>query len=163
MDIITTLTWRQKVRSHDVEGIRELTAKTQVFSEEEIGVAGELIECNLQKGDVSGYHFLFAEYDNHTIGYSCFGPIPFTHKRFDLYWIAVDPHFQHQGVGKNVLSRTEQYIRDVGGLHIYTETSSRVEYVKTRDFYHRNGYRQMAEFSNFYRDGDDKLVYCKYL
>ena len=41
------------------------------------------------------------------------------------------------------------------------ETSSQESYAPTLNFYKRNGYRIEACIHNFYRPGDDKLVFAK--
>ncbi len=41
------------------------------------------------------------------------------------------------------------------------ETSSQATYARTVDFYRRNGYAQEARVRNFYRVGDDKLIFLK--
>ena len=83
--------FREEVTPEDRQTIGRLVRATRFFSEEEIGIAVELVEERLAKGDASGYFFLFAEEGNRLIGYACFGPIPGTVHSFDLYWIAVDP------------------------------------------------------------------------
>lgn len=158
------ITWRQTVQHSDIQNVCKLAANTHVFSTEEIKVAGELVEECLQKGeDISGYSFLFVEEAGHLIGYTCFGIIPFTDHRYDLYWIAVDPQRQQKGLGKELLKRTEQIITQRGGQNVYAETSSRAVYLPTRNFYCRNDYQEIAVLPNFYSDGDSKVIYYKYL
>ena len=41
----------------------------------------------LQLGEKSHYHFLLAEKGGTLAGYTCFGRIPLTAERYDLYWI----------------------------------------------------------------------------
>lgn len=160
---MTDLAWRSAVQREDILAIRKLADSTQVFSTEEVAVAGELVEEKLMQGEKCSYHFLFAEKDNQIIAYSCFGLIPFTQKRVDLYWIAVNPIFQKQGLGQQVLRRSEEAILVLGGRRVYLETSSRAIYEPTRRFYHRNGYLEISELKDFYSDGDNKVIYCKEL
>jgi hypothetical protein len=46
---------------------------------------------------------------------------------------------------------------------ILIETSSQESYGATVRFYKHNGYHQAARIKNFYRIGDDKLVFQKEL
>jgi|SRR5579885_2706034 GNAT superfamily N-acetyltransferase len=160
---IVKLHWRHEVCQADIAGIRQLTAGTGVFSAEEIQVAGELVESRLQHGESSGYYFLLATSDDRIIAYTCYGNIPFTDRRYDLYWIAVDRDFQKHGLGRDVLKRTEQLIQAAGGLRVYAETSGRAQYASTHQFYERNGYQKIAELDDFYKSGDSKIIYCKFL
>jgi GNAT superfamily N-acetyltransferase len=159
--MLNKIHWRQEVWPNDVGQVRHLVESVNVFSAEEVQVAGELVESCFKQGEASGYSFLFADYENQLIAYACFGSIPFTDKRYDLYWIAVSPAYQRWGLGKAVLQRSEQIVRGLGGIHLYTETSGRADYQATRDFYGRNGYERIAEMANFYREGESKVVYCK--
>ena len=43
------------------------------------------------------------------------------------------------------------------------ETSSKDKYAPTRHFYQRLGYVENARIRDFYRLGDDLLIYGKYL
>src|SRR5262245_29936796 len=108
--------WRHAVQFSDIVSVRQLTASTGVFSAEEIQVAGELVESRLQQGESSGYHFLFAIHHGQLIAYTCYGMIPLTDKRYDLYWMVVDKDFQKLGLGREILMRTEQWIQAAGGL-----------------------------------------------
>jgi len=155
--------YREEVFPSDVATVRALTSATGFFSQEEISVAVELVEERLAKGLRSGYHFFFAEHGGKVLGYTCFGPIPCTLSSFDIYWIAVLPAMQSKGVGRELLKRTEQKIKDLGGTRIYVETSARAQYQPTLRFYQRQGYSQEALLKDFYGPGDHKAVYLKIL
>jgi ribosomal protein S18 acetylase RimI-like enzyme len=43
------------------------------------------------------------------------------------------------------------------------ETSSSEDYNGTRDFYLRLGYKEAARIKDYYKDGEDKVVYEKRL
>jgi acetoin utilization deacetylase AcuC-like enzyme/ribosomal protein S18 acetylase RimI-like enzyme len=157
------LSFRRQVTREDVERIGNMVAITGFFSPDEVGVARELVEDRLTKGDASGYFFLLAEHYGRLIGYSCFGPIPCTRSSFDLYWIAVHPEFQGRGLGRRLIRETEKKIREQGGERIYIDTSERAQYAATRAFYERCGYRVESILSDFYAPGDGKVLYCKKL
>lgn len=156
-----TISWRENFTMEDIERVRELTRKAKVFSPEEIQVAGELMESYLQEGHASGYHFLFAEEQQKLLAYTCYGPIPLTHLRFDLYWIVVHPKVQQKGLGRLILQVTEYKVREFGARQLYAETSGRNDYIKANFFYQRNGFSKAAEIKDFYRDGDPKVIYKK--
>lgn len=160
---MTKILLRSSVQSNDIIQVKNLVANTGFFSAEEILVAGELVEEKLLKGENCSYQFLFAETADGIVGYTCFGLIPFTDRRFDLYWIAVDPTLQKQGIGKMLLQNTETLIVQQDGVTIYAETSGRLEYLPTRNFYVGNGYQSVAELLDFYRTGDNKVIFCKNL
>ena len=152
---------RDTVRPSDRDAIRVIVSSTTFFNAEEIDVAIELIEERLDRGEVSGYHFLFADTHDRTVGYSCYGPIAGTTASFDLYWIAVHNDYRGQGVGKMLLDASEEAIRRTGGQRIYAETSSRAQYLPTRGFYQACGYELEAVLQDFYAPGDSKCIFVK--
>jgi len=154
---------RRDVTARDAEAVEALVRDTGFFTPEEIGVARELVEETVQRGTASGYAFVCADMGEDLAGYACFGEIPATEGRFDLYWIAVSPRWQRHGIGSRLLTAAEGAIAEAGGRAIYIETSSKPGYEPTRRFYLAAGYRLEAQLANFYRDGDDKLIYVKWL
>ena len=138
-----------------------MVAATDFFRLDEIDVAVELVDTRLEKGVSSGYEFIFAEQQNHLIAYACYGPIACSVGSFDLYWIVVDPACQGRGLGRRLLQEVEQRICQTGGRHIYIETSGQPKYEPTRGFYERCGYEIAAVLTDFYDNGDDKLIWCK--
>ncbi len=155
--------WREQVTETDADKVRDLTAASGVFSAEEASIAEELVHARLQAGVESSYRFLFAERGERLDGYACFGPIPGTDRRFDLYWIVVHPTRQHAGLGRELLRRTEAIALAAGATHLFVDTSGRPAYTPARTFYRRNGYRKVAELPDFFHDGDAKVIFAKRL
>lgn len=157
------LNFREEPLPTDPAGIREIVESSGFFHTAEIEVACELVLERLSKGIASGYHFLFAEERGRVVGYTCFGPIPCTQKSYDLYWIAVHNARRGEGVGRDLLTRTERIIMGMGGARIYVETSSRDLYQPTNAFYRASGYRIETTLMDFYAPGDGKVIFLKIL
>jgi ribosomal protein S18 acetylase RimI-like enzyme len=147
--------------ARDIDGLRKLVSALDVFYPEERAVALELLEERMLRGADSGYFFVFADVGGDVIGYAAWGPVPLTRASFDLYWIAVHPDYQRLGVGRALLALTEKAVAERGGGRLYIETSSREEYRRTRSFYVRADYREVARLEHFYAENDAKVVYCK--
>ena len=96
-------------------------------------------------------------------GYACYGPVPLTQGVYDLYWIVVDPSSQGKGLGRRLIEYVENDVMNRGGRMILIETSSQETYEATVRFYEGSGYHLAARIRNFYRIGDDKLVFQKEL
>jgi GNAT superfamily N-acetyltransferase len=158
-----TLALRRELVPDDPKNVACLVAATGFFSATEVAIAAELVTEGLARGTASGYEFLLAEDGGQLLGYTCFGPIAGTRASFDLYWIVVDPRRQNQGIGRELLARTEALIAQAGGQRVYIETSSREQYAPTRAFYARCGYRAEAVLEDFYAPGDGKAIYVKAL
>ena len=130
---------------------RSLTA-TGLFRVGEIDVAVELVQARLDKGAASGYEFVFAEQKGR--GASAISALAKTRSRvssFDVYWIAVEPSKQGQGIGQLLLEEAERQIAAAGGTRIYIETSHRADYQATRGFYERCGYHAGRRARRFLR------------
>ena len=155
------ITWRYEVTPADVEAIREVTASTDYFYDEETAVSVELVEERLAKGAASGYEFVLAECDGRLIGYTTFGAIPCTKSSFDWYWLAVRPELQGFGIGKQLLQQVETRAHDMGGTRLYCETSGRPKYASTRVFYEHMGFTLCEVLDDYYAPGDGRATYTK--
>jgi ribosomal protein S18 acetylase RimI-like enzyme len=153
--------YRTRPAAADAPALRRLVAATGVFYRQERAVALELLETRLVTGPKSGYSFVFAERGGDLLGYAAWGQAPLTQRTFDLYWIAVAPAAQGQGLGQVLLKLVERAVAARGGGNLYIETSSRQAYVRTRRFYREAGYRQVARLRDFYAPGDHKVMFCK--
>ena len=153
------MSWSRKIQKR----IGRLVEITGFFNTAEMGVAQELVNERLTKGDASGYFFVMAEHYGRLVAYTCYGPIAGSANSFDLYWIAVHPDFQRRGMGRRLIKETERLIHKAGGRRIYVETSQRAEYASTRIFYENSGYRLEAVLADFYAPGDGKAIYSKIL
>ena len=157
------LTFRTTPHVTDIEKIRDIVKSTGFFYDHEVDVAVELIEERLHKGPKSGYHFVFAEVDGITAGYSCYGHISTTKSSHDLYWIVAHNDFRGKGIGKKLMAETYKEVKAMGGTALYAETSGREHYKPTQQFYDSLNFKLEATLKDFYDEGDDKLVYVKKL
>jgi D-alanine-D-alanine ligase len=154
---------RSTVRPEDTQRVGRLVDITGFFNADEVEVAMELVDTYLNIGEASGYRFIFAEKEGRLAGYTCYGPIACTATSYDLYWIAVHPDFQGGGLGRILLTATEQKTREAGGTRMYAETSQRAQYESTRSFYEHNGFQIASVLEDFYAPGDGRATYCKVL
>ncbi len=156
---VTTL--RNTVERADVQRVRAIAESTGFFYSEEVDTAVELVEDRLAKGLRCGYHFLFAEEDGRTVGFTSYGSIACTRTSFDLYWIVVAGDYRGRGLGSRLLAESERAINALGGTRVYIETSMRDLYEPTRGFYVARGYASVAVLDDFYAPGDAKVIYMK--
>jgi len=154
--------FRDVVRQEDRRDVRGIVASTGFFSAEEIDVAEELVCEHLQKGEASGYLFVFAESPaGEVLGYACYGPVPCTARTFDLYWIAAHAAARGRGLGKALMREVERRLRESGGGKLIAETSSREQYAPTQGFYRACGFREEARIADYYAPGEDILYFTK--
>ncbi len=156
----------RKLKRRDRDRIGALVISSGKFNDVEIDIAMELVDEALAKEEKSGYMFavLADEKDPASIhGYACYGPVPLTQGTWDLYWIVIDRAAQKKGLGRRLLEHVERDVVKREGRMLLIETSSQESYTPTVRFYERRGYRLEARVRNFYRTGDDKLIFRKEL
>lgn len=152
----------RELERRDVEPLRKILQATNVFREEEIDVALELMETTL--GQTEDYIQRAVVDDAENVqGYYCVGPTPMTQSTFDLYWIAVNPGLHGKGFGHQLLIDCEQKVCSMDGKLIVVETSSLPKYDATRKFYRRHDYLEAARIRDYYSPGDDLMIYTKHL
>ncbi len=151
------------VKKSDIPRIREIVLSSGNFTGEEVETAIELAEEAVGRGESSGYIAVALEAEGRMKGYVCYGPTPLTDGVYDLYWIAVDSLSEGKGYGRALLQFVEEDVRNRGGRMLLIETSSQDKYAHTIRFYERAQYTLAARIRNFYRIGDDKLIYLKEL
>ena len=95
-------------------------------------------------------------------GYACFGPTPMTEAAFDLYWLVggaaraaaasaprcPPPSSKSSGSAAPARARRDVSLEGQGGA---------------RRFYEKTGFRLAGAIANFYKEGDDLLVFAKVL
>lgn len=154
---------RGELREEDRSELRALAAGTDFFNAGELDVVSELVDLRLRDGDASGYHFKVLDVDAGVAAFACYGQIPATDERYDLYWLVVHRERHRQGLGRRLLDEVERDVRERGGRRLYVETSSRELYAPTRAFYAGVGYEVAGELADFYRRGDGKTFFLKVL
>jgi ribosomal protein S18 acetylase RimI-like enzyme len=135
------------------------------FLEEEIAVALELIDSALEPRDhESDYAVLVAEVAEGLVaGYICFGRTPMTEATWDLYWVVTHADHRGRGVAASLIRAMEREVVRRGARAIRVETSQKESHGPARRLYDRLGYPEQARFPDFYRAGDDLIVYYKLL
>jgi len=133
------------------------------FKPSEVVVAEEVLDDYLRDPVRSGYNVFVAEIGSSVVGYICYGPTPLTESTWDIYWLAVTPDQQSQGIGKSLLVIAEENIKESKGTIVVVETSSKTEYEASRHFYRAQGYEMLCSIADFYAPGDNKLIFLKRL
>ncbi len=153
----------REMKRDDKTAVMEILRNTSEFKPVEVDVAEELIDAYLSEGPVSGYHTYVGTVNLEILGYICYGPTPITTGTWDVYWMAVAPGAQRQGVGRALLKVAEEKIKAQQGRLILIETSGKQNYIKAQNFYSLMGYELISRITDFYEPGDDKLTYLKRL
>jgi ribosomal protein S18 acetylase RimI-like enzyme len=144
------------LQASDRAAVAGMLVDCAAFSEEEVRVALEMVDCG-------GYVLFAVEMDGAVCGYACIDHTPLTVSTWHLYWICVHPRAQRRGVGAALQRHIEDFIRSQAGERVVLETSGRSDYERTRRFYERAGYQQAGKIPGYYKPGDDCIYYFKVL
>ena len=144
--------------------LERLLSESRTFNDEEIRVALEVIDAAIAEPG-KDYHVLVAEGDGgRVMSYVCYGPTPMTEAAFDLYWVATHPDARGQGLASRLLHKMESELC-AGGRSptVRIETSQLESYGAARVFYERAGYTEVGRIPDFYKLGDDLVIFAKRL
>lgn len=144
----------------DKPALMALLRDTPEFEEAEIPVAEEVIDAYLE---CPGRDFCIsvALEPSRLIGYICWGQTPLTASTWDIYWMAVTQDRRGAGIGSLLLKAAEEGIAGAGGKLALIETSSKPNYLNTRRFYLKKGYKKVSQIRDFYAPGDHRIIFEK--
>lgn len=89
------------------------------------------------------------------MGFIVFGPNACAEGVQTIYWIVSG----RKGVGTELMNHMERRIR--GARMSVLETSGKPGYDRQRRFYEKLGFHVVARVHDFYRPGDDLVIYRK--
>ena len=153
----------RELKLSDLPDLERILRITDAFNEEEVACAMELLDTVLHNPDQRDYLVAVAEVAEAVAGYVLYGPTPLSSGNVTLYWIAVCPQTQGQGVGQRLMAQVERYCQSLQGRLICLETSSQGSYERTRTFYRKAGYLEESCIKDFYKIGDDRITFVKRL
>jgi ribosomal protein S18 acetylase RimI-like enzyme/ubiquinone/menaquinone biosynthesis C-methylase UbiE len=157
----TDMSFHSDLSAEQRDAVAAMLSGTPAFKPAEVAVALELFDAALAGSE--DYRFVFAEDAQGLGGYVCFGPTPMTVGTYDLYWLVTHPERQRQGIARGLVAAMERSLTFAGARLIRVETSSQEGYGAARDFYLSAAYDETAVFDDFYRPGDDLIVFTKRL
>jgi ribosomal protein S18 acetylase RimI-like enzyme len=148
----------------DGEHVLGLARDINLFEASDIETIQELWTEFATKGDESSwYRFLVSRQGEEILGFACYGQRPLTEGTFDLYWIGVSQGQQSRGIGKALIGEVEKRVRSQGGRLLIAETAGKEAFEPTRRFYLSAGYLLEARIRDFYKPGDDLVIFTKKL
>jgi D-alanine-D-alanine ligase len=151
------------LRLADREPLLKLMETSGVFNPEEVAAMLERVEQTLVRNERSDFHFIIAERDERVAGFVCYGAVPRTGGAYQVFGLAIVPSAQGTGLGLRLLRAVEARVLTAGGRVLLGETSSQPGHTQARQFFLRQGFRLVGDVPDFYREGDGRLTYAKYL
>ena len=151
----------REIKTEDREKIIRLIRATKNFSDAEVTIAEELIDICTGQPEQKDYFAYVSEIASRITGFLLLGPTPATQGTYDMYWIAVDPEFQGQGIAQELDTYAVRFVKERGGYLLIAETSSQPSYKRTRAFYSKQQYEVLAQIRDYYKPGDDLVIFGK--
>jgi GNAT superfamily N-acetyltransferase len=148
-------------KPEDRAAIGAIAQRASVFSKEEEDSVYELFDAHLESSE-SGYEWLSARAGDRLVGFVCYGPTPLAQGAYDLYWICTDRGWQTQGVGRALFTAMDAEIRKARGRLVMIWTSAADAYLPAARFYECMGCECSARIRDYYRPGEDLVVFVKY-
>lgn len=154
----------------DFAAIKAIAVAAGMFDLDEVEFFDEMFAGWLD-GSLEGHEWIVATDgtgadEEPVIAAANYAPEPFSDRMWNLYFIAVNPPQQHDGVGGELMARAESDLRAKGegeARVLIVETSSTDQYALARDFYAKLGYAEEARIREFYGPDDHKVVFWKSL
>ncbi len=149
----------RKVIKNDVEGLKEVLDTIELFPSE---MLDDLMSDFFNNPETEEIWFTAIQHEKPcAIGYCA--PEKLTDRTHNLYAIGVQNDLQGKGIGKKMMTFIEDYLRNEGNRILIVDTSSTPEFNLTREFYLKIGYTKEATIRDFWKEGDDKVVFWKKL
>lgn len=143
----------------DIDKIKEVVDSSELFSSEYLD---EMISDYFHNPDTEEIWFTYIDHQTPTaIGYCV--PEKLTEGTYNLLAIGVLKESQGKGIAAEMMKHIEQLLKEKGGRVLIVETSSDDAQLAARNFYKKIGYTQEAVIRDFWKEGEDKIVFWKKL
>lgn len=139
-----------------------LAEATGLFEPNQTEDLAQMLEQYLG-GETENQDVWLVDDENGIVGVAYVAPERMTEGTWNLYLIAVHPDHQRQGRGRALLRHVEQTLAERGARILLVETSGLENFEYVRAFYRQSGYGEEARIREFYKVGDDKIVFRKAL
>ena len=150
----------------DRKALMAIAEAINLFSPEELESLGGMLAEYFDNAPPNGAipeQFWLTYDDGEPVGVAYCAPEPYAYGTWNLYFIAVHPSRQGEGIGTKLLRYVEQMLAEQGERILLVETSGLPNFERTRSFYLKQGYDKEARIREFYKAGDDKVIFRKKL
>jgi ribosomal protein S18 acetylase RimI-like enzyme len=149
----------RKVQKDDLNQLKIVLDSIELFPSE---MLEDMIADYFENQDTQDIWFTATHHDTPiSIGYCA--PEKLTEGTYNLYAIGVQSDFQGKGIGHTMMAYLEDQLKTLGHRILIVETSGLYEFQGTRKFYENLQYNKEAVIRDFWKEGDDKVVYWKKL
>lgn len=149
----------KSVTKSDIDGLKQVVDSSGLFPSEYLA---EMIADYFDNPDTQDIWFTYIDNNKQVaIGYCV--PEKLTDGTYNLLAIGVSQDTQRKGIASQMMNYIEQQLKQKDGRLLIVETSSDDAQIGARNFYKKIGYTQAAVIKDFWKDGEDKIVFLKKL
>lgn len=152
----------EKIRAvvlSDIEGLKLVVDSSGLFPSEYLD---EMICDYFNNTNTCDIWFTYID-DNKPVAIGYCVPEKFTNGTYNLLAIGVSEDFQRKGIASEMMQYVEHILTLKKGRILIVETSTDDAQIGARNFYKHIGYTQAAVIRDFWKDGEDKIVFWKKL
>lgn len=143
----------------DIDGLKKVVDSSALFPSEYLD---EMISDYFNNPERQEIWFTYLDNDKQVaIGYCV--PEKLTDGTYNLLAIGVSRDSQRRGIASQMMTHIEKQLKQKDGRLLLVETSSDDTQLGARNFYKKIGYTQAAIIKDFWKDGEDKIVFWKKL
>ena len=146
----------------DAPALVQFARQTGAYRSGELQDLQDRLDAYPARAD-DGHRAVTYEHDGRPLGFAYYAPVAMTEGTWSLYWLIVPPAPPVADVGAALLRYAEQDIRQRHGRLLVIETSSRPGQESLRQLCAAQGYRPGAVLADFYADGEDQVIFRKWL
>ncbi|MGB6295962.1 MAG: GNAT family N-acetyltransferase [Rivularia sp. (in: cyanobacteria)] len=160
---MTTSTVRiRQAKPDDTDSIMNLAEAVGLFEGEELEELGGMLTEYFEGSLGEGHSWIVCD-DGGVVGVAYFAPEQYASGVYNLYFIAVYPKHQGKGYGAAIVNHVEKTLTEQKQRLLLVETSGLPNFEMTRKFYRKQGYEEEARIRDYYKAGDDKIIFRKAL
>lgn len=147
------------VTQSDIEGLKKVVDSSELFPSEYLD---EMISDYFNNADTNDIWFTYID-DNTPLAIGYCVPEKLTDGTYNLLAIGVSQDYHRRGIAREMMIYIEQLLKHKDGRLLIVETSSDEAQIGARKFYKSIGYIQAAVIKDFWKEGEDKIVFWKKL
>jgi len=149
----------RKIVQGDLDGLKEVLNSIELFPSE---MLDDMISDYFNNPVSEDIWFTKTE-NGKPISIAYCTPEKLTEGTYNLYAIGVKNDKQGKGIGSEMMTYIENLLKKKGHRIIIVDTSGTDDFKLTRKFYESLNYNKEATIRDFWKKGDDKVIYWKKL
>jgi ribosomal protein S18 acetylase RimI-like enzyme len=141
----------------DLIDLKEVLDSSELFPSEYLD---EMISDYFDNPETHDFWFTCVD-QNKPVAIGYYVPEKFTEDTYNLLAIGVSKNVQRKGIASKMMHYIEGYLNKNLGRILIVETSSDDAQIGARNFYKKIGYEEVATIKDFWKDGEDKIIFRK--